>query len=91
MNHYTQLRNLEEQIIRLDVVESILRVLGNSEANKNDLMNIIWELSDKVDDINKRVGEEFYDLFDQIRKESVPKNDMSVSDELMDIVNSWAR
>lgn len=94
MDYFTQLRNLEEQIIRLNTVESTLRILSSSEANKNDLMNVIWDLNDKVEDINQKIGEEFYDLFEQIRTESKSnqtQNDMNVSDELTYVVNSWVR
>lgn len=94
MDYFTQLRNLEEQIIRLNTVESTLRILSSSEANKNDLMNVIWDLNDKVEDINQKIGEEFYDLFEQIRTESKSnqtQNDMNVSNELTYVVNSWVR
>jgi hypothetical protein len=51
----------------LDSVESMLRVLGNAEATREDMLNIIWYLDGAVEDINKGLSDKFYKLFNEIR------------------------
>jgi hypothetical protein len=79
MKHWNKLSSIEEQIIRLDSVESILRVLGNSDAEKSDMLNVLWYLDGAVEDINKNLSEKFYELWDEVRNESWDKIDASVS------------
>jgi hypothetical protein len=73
MKYWENLRNVEDQIIRLDSVESILRVLGNADASKEDMLNIIWYLDGAVEDINKGLSDSFYKLWDEIRNDSFEK------------------
>jgi hypothetical protein len=104
MKYWDRLRSVEDEIIRLDSVESILRVLGNAEAKREDMLNIIWYLEGAVEDINQKLSEKFYDLFNEIREDSrledVEKdllitrgyvNPSKISSELNDIVNGWVR
>lgn len=67
MKYFDKLRNLEQEIIRLDSVESILRVLGSADASRNDMLNVVWYLDGAVEDINKNLSEHFYELFNEIR------------------------
>lgn len=90
MKYYKQMRDIEDQIIRLDTVESMLRILGESESNGNDMMHVVWHLTDIVDDINVNLSEKFYKLSEELRK--IPEdNDLEVNDELFSIVNSWVQ
>lgn len=90
MKYYKQMRGIEDQIIRLDTVESMLRILGESESNGNDMMHVVWHLTDIVDDINVNLSEKFYKLSEELRK--IPEdNDLEVNDELFSIVNSWVQ
>lgn len=97
MKYWDRLRSVEDEIIRLDSVESILRVLGNAEAKREDMLNIIWYLDGAVEDINKGLSDKFYKLFEEIRNDSYKKNTTEYctptqsSNELMDIVNSWVK
>lgn len=79
MKYWDKLNSIEEQIVRLDSVESILRVLGNSDAEKADMTNVLWYLDGAVEDINKTLSEKFYELWDEVRNESWDKIDASVS------------
>lgn len=69
MKYWDRLRSLEEQIIRLDSIESILRVLGNADAKKQDMLNIIWYLDGAVEDINKGLSDNFYRLWEEVRED----------------------
>lgn len=90
MKYYKQMRDIEDQIIRLDTVESMLRILGESESNGNDMMHVVWHLTDIVDDINVNLSEKFYKLSEELRK--IPEdNDLKVDKQLTSIVNNWVR
>jgi hypothetical protein len=77
MKCWDNMRSLEEQIIRLDSVESMLRVLGNAEATREDMLNILWYLDGAVEDINKGLSDNFYKLWDKIRSDSYEEIDAS--------------
>lgn len=77
MKYWDNMRSVEDQIIRLDSVESILRVLGNAEATREDMLNIIWYLDGAVEDINKTLSDSFYRLWNEVRKDSYEEIDAS--------------
>jgi hypothetical protein len=77
MKYFDRLRSVEDQIVRLDSVESILRVLGNAEATREDMLNIIWYLDGAVTDINKNLSDNFYELFNEIREDVYDEIDAS--------------
>lgn len=96
MQYYDKLRDLELEIIRLDSVESLIRIAANSDSPSGaDIQNLLWYLEGSMTNINESISEKFYDLWEQVRTESwlqnnKPTNSMFVSDELNSIVNSWA-
>lgn len=90
MKYYKQMRDIEDQIIRLDTVESMLRILSESESSGKDMIHVVWHLSDIVGDINKTLSDKFYKLSEQLRK--IPEdNDLKVNKELTNIVDNWVR
>ena len=97
MKYWDKLRSVEDQIVRLDTVESMLRVLGNADATREDMLNVLWYLDGTVEDINKGLNDTFYKLWDEIRGDSYKKNTSEYctptqsSNELMNIVNSWVK
>lgn len=97
MKYWDNMRSLEDQIVRLDIVESLLRTMGNSELNREDTFNLVWHIQDQVEEINKGLSVNFYKLWDEIRGDSYKKNTSEYctptqsSNELMSIVNSWAK
>lgn len=70
MKYYEELSKMEEQVIRLDTVESILRVTSSSEAEESDIRNIMWQLEKDVADINEKISREFYDLWNKVRDDT---------------------
>jgi hypothetical protein len=77
MKYWESLRSVEDQIIRLDSIESILRVLSNADATREDMLNVLWYLDGAVEDINKGLSDNFYRLWDEIRKDSYEEIDAS--------------
>lgn len=97
MKYWDKLRSLEDQIIRLHTIESILRCMGNSQPTTEDTFNLVWHIHDQVEEINKKANESFFKLWEEIRNDSYKKNTFEYctptqsSNELMNIVNSWVK
>lgn len=103
MNYYDELSGIEEQIIRLDSAESILRIAGSADPSHTDAMNTIWLIEGMIVDINEKLSEKFSHLWDIVREDSFAENTIPIlstndyvapsktSNELNSIVNSWVR
>lgn len=71
MKHWDRLKSLEEQIIRLDSIESLIRLAANSDSpSGKDIQNLLWYLDGSVSDINENISEQFYSLWEEVREES---------------------
>lgn len=70
MKYFEQLSKIEDQVIRLDTIASILRVTASSEAEEADIKNILWQLEKDVTDINDKLSYEFYDLWNEVRDDT---------------------
>jgi len=97
MKFHSQLRNLEDDIIRLDTLQSMLKIVADNvlSSQEQDVQHSLWFILDELQDINKGVSEQFYQLWKNVREDSgkEPIRDYIApsesSNELMDIVNSW--
>lgn len=69
MKYWTELTKLEESIIRLGSLESLLRVVasGISQTNLDDAENAIWHLQGSIEDIHSNLRSEFDNLWELIR------------------------
>jgi hypothetical protein len=99
MKFYSELSKLEDDIIRLDTVQSMLKIVADSvmSSQEQDVQHSLWFITDEIENINEKVSQQFYDLWNVVRDDS-RKSPVSAyiapsetSNELMDIVNSWAR
>jgi len=72
MKHYAELSNLESEIIRLDTLQSLLRLIteGIDSAQEKDIKNSIWHVAEVVEDINQKASEQFYQLWNNVREDS---------------------
>ncbi len=72
MKHYAELSNLESEIIRLDTLQSLLRMIteGIDSAEEKDIKNSIWHISEVVEDINQKMSEQFQQLWNNVREDS---------------------
>lgn len=75
MKHFEQLSIIEEQIIRLDTVESMLRMMNDPSVERSDIHNVLWHLTEMLEEINGKLSKEFYVLWGQIRDDSDIVND----------------
>jgi len=100
MKYYAELSNLESEIIRLDSMQSLLRLISEGAHNNNekDVINALWYITGSIEDINEKASQHFQDLWSQVREDSIEPEDPTqyitptkASTELNDIVNSWIR
>lgn len=72
MKHYAELSNLESEIIRLDTLQSLLRMIteGIDAVEEKDIKNSIWHVAEVVEDINQKMSEQFQQLWNNVREDS---------------------
>lgn len=99
MKYYAELSKLEDNIIRLDTIQSVLKIIADGVlcSQEQDVQHSLWFILDEIEDINEKVSEQFYQLWNNVRDDSrkKPISDYiapsETNNELMDIVNSWAK
>jgi len=71
MKYWSELSRMENQIIRLETMSSVLRVIsiGAEQANSEDVKNALWYIEGSIEDIHTNLRSEFDDLWDTIRDE----------------------
>ena len=105
MKYYAELSKLEEQIIRLDSMQSLLRLISEGAQNNHekDVLNALWYITGTIEDINQNLSQQFQELWDTVREDTVVddmsdpwdetpvNNSAEVMDELNTILASWIR
>ncbi len=100
MKYYAELSKIEDEIIRLDTVKSLLRVVADNthSVEPQDIQHSLWHICDEVIDINEKISLKFDHLWSDIRDDSCTeenktsyKTPTQTSTEVNDIVNSWVR
>lgn len=73
MKYWNELSQIEDSIIRLGSLESLLRVIasGVPQTNLEDAENAIWYLAGSIEDIHEKIRSDFDVLWDLIRDESI--------------------
>ena len=78
MKHFTQLTNVENQVIRLAEIRHLLAVIVNGleGSSKEEVDSAINYIQGSVDDISEKLSEEFQTLWDAIATDDIrPGND----------------
>ena len=68
MKYWTELNNLETQIIRLEEMRSLFSVLANGaeESSEEDIRNALWYVEGSLTDIHGELRSEFDELWDHV-------------------------
>lgn len=105
MKYFNNLTAVESEVIRIGYLRSMLTVISNAieSSNMEDIENCIWQAKELADSISENIGEEFQNLFDEIREDTIDLDeDDSAFDEtpdepvydmqpLQDVMNSWVK
>ena len=75
MKYWTELNNLETQIIRLEEMRSLFSVLANGaeESNPEDIRSALWYIEGSLNDIHRELRSEFEMLWDSVSREDDEK------------------
>jgi hypothetical protein len=75
MKYYSELSNIETQIIRLSAMSSVLRVIsiGAEQANTEDIRNALWYIEGSIEDIHDSLNIQFNELWEVVRGDDTPK------------------
>ena len=73
MKYYSELSNIETQIIRLSAMSSVLRVIsiGAEQANTEDIRNALWYIEGSIEDIHDSLNIQFNELWEVVRDEDI--------------------
>jgi hypothetical protein len=68
MKYWTELNNLETQIIRLETMRSLFSVMasGAEESSPDDIRNALWYVEGSLTDIHDNLRSEFNELWDHV-------------------------
>ena len=71
MKYWTELNNLETQIIRLEEMRSLFSVLasGAEESSAEDIRSALWYIEGSLTDIHRELRSEFNELWDHVSNE----------------------
>jgi hypothetical protein len=71
MKYWSELSRIEDSIIRLSALESMLRVIscGIPQTNLEDAENSLWYLQGSVEDIHRQLRSDFDALWATVRDE----------------------
>jgi len=77
MKYWSELSRIEDSIIRLSALESMLRVIscGIPQTNLEDAENSLWYLQGSVEDIHRQLRSDFDALWATVRDEDDTKYD----------------
>jgi hypothetical protein len=76
MKYYSELSKIEDSIIRLECISSMMRVVasGIPSTNLEDASNALWHLSGSVEDIYTKLQSDFTEVWELIgNDEDAPK------------------
>ena len=71
MKYYSELSNIETQIIRLSAMSSVLRVISNGaeHSSDEDVRNALWYIEGSIEDIHNCLNARFNELWETVRDE----------------------
>lgn len=105
MKHWDEMTDLEDQIVRLESIQSVMRVIceGSENSTAQDVINSLWYVTGTIEDVNQRASEAFAQLWKAVSSDSHQtevKNPLITRDyvepskesnELNAIINGWVR
>jgi hypothetical protein len=77
MKYWTELNNLESQIIRLETMRSLFSVMasGAEESNAEDIRNALWYVEGSLTDIHRELQSEFNELWEVVKSDVEEKEE----------------
>ena len=75
MKYWSELNNLETQIIRLETMRSLFSVLANGteHSSDEDIRNALWYIEGSLTDIHQNLRSEFNELWEVVSNDDHEK------------------
>jgi len=72
MKYWTELNNLETQIIRLETMKSLFSVMANGAdgCSEEDIQNALWYVEGSLTDIHEKMRSEFDELWEVVKHDA---------------------
>ncbi len=76
MKHFSELSRLEDQIIRLDALCSLMRAVagGIGTVSLEDASNSLWHITGSIEDIHEKMRNEFNLLWEKDVEDDLKKD-----------------
>ena len=83
MKYWSELNNLETQIIRLETMRSLFSVMasGAEESSAEDVRNALWYVEGSLNDIHNELRNDFDALWETVRNEDFDEFDEKVKNK----------
>jgi hypothetical protein len=83
MKYWTQLNNLESQIIRLETMRSLFSLMasGAEESSPDDIRNALWYVEGSLTDIHANLRSEFNELWEVVSNDDTKELVEKVKDK----------
>lgn len=101
MKYWTELTNIENSIIRLEMLLGAIRTMsgGVESASISDIQNAFFFIEENIESISKNVNADFQHLWNVVRNDSFDdvsseyQNNITQEniDELTEVMNSWIK
>ena len=71
MKYWTELNNLETQIIRLETIKSLFSLMasGAEQSSEEDIRNALWYVEGSLTDIHDNLRNEFNQLWEVVSQD----------------------
>lgn len=93
MKYWNELNHLENEIIKLDTLKSVVELMAEGVAVRAldpHIASAFWYISESISEINTNISAEFSNLFDVVRKEMLElQTNPSDTQELSDVMTQW--
>lgn len=75
MKYWSELNNLETQIIRLETMRSLFSILANGveSSSDEDIRNALWYIEGSLTDIHQNLRSEFNELWEIVSNDDHEK------------------
>jgi hypothetical protein len=75
MKYYSELSKIEDSIIRLECISSMMRVVASGVPNTSmeDASNVLWHLSGSIEDIHAKLQSDFTEVWELISNDEPKK------------------
>ena len=96
MKYWDQLSSLESEIIKLDTLNSVVKLMAEGltpEVEFTDIQSVFWHIEQLLSDANKSITDEYVKLFEVIRSDTqyddFKEYNPTDTEDLSNVISQW--